>query len=161
MRLTGQGLATATLDQALGEHMPTFSPVVDEPHGHVMQRAARQAFEQAGIGPDDLDLCELQDTDSSSEILATEMVGLCAPGEGGRLAESGDSALGGRVPVNASGGLLSKGEPVGASALGQVYEIVNQLRERCGPRQVQGAQTGMTLALGAGGNCSTLVFQRV
>src|SRR6202034_4536218 len=81
VRLTGQGLATATLDQALGEHMPTFSPVVDEPHGHVMQRAARQAFEQAGIGPADLDVCELQDTDSSSEILATEMVGLCAPGE--------------------------------------------------------------------------------
>lgn len=160
VRLAGQGLATARLDQVHGEHMPTFSPVVDEPGDHVMRRAAQQAFAQAGLGPDDLDVCELQDTDSSSEILAAEMVGLCPVGEGGRLAETGESALGGRIPVNPSGGLLSKGEPVGASALGQVYEIVNQLRDRCGPRQVQGARTGLTLALGAGGNCSTLVFQR-
>jgi acetyl-CoA acetyltransferase len=161
VRLAGQGLATATLDQALGEHMPTFSPVVDTPYDHVMKRAAHKAYEQAGLGPDDLDVVELQDTDSSSEILATEMVGLCAPGDGGRLAERGESALGGRIPVNPSGGLLSKGEPVGASGLGQVYEVVNQLRGRCGPRQVDGARLGMTLALGAGGNCSTLIFERV
>ena len=81
-------------------------------------------------------------------------------GEGGALVESGATRLGGRLPVNPSGGLLSKGEPVGASALGHVYEIANQLRGRCGPRQVQGARTGLTHALGAGGNCSVMVLQR-
>jgi acetyl-CoA C-acetyltransferase len=68
--------------------------------------------------------------------------------------------LGGRLPVNPSGGLLSKGEPVGASALGHVYEIANQLRGRCGARQVPGARTGLTHALGAGGNCSVMILQR-
>jgi acetyl-CoA acetyltransferase len=160
VKLIGQGLCTAGIDQAIGEHMPTFSPITDEPPSHVMKRAADQAYEAAGVGPHDLDVLELQDTDSSSEIIATEQVGLCAPGEGGQLVESGDTSLGGRTPVNPSGGLLSKGEPVGASALGQVYEIVQQLRGRCGPRQVPGARTGMTLALGAGGNCSTLILQR-
>jgi acetyl-CoA acetyltransferase len=108
---------------------------------------------------DDLDVAELQDTDSSSEIIATEQIGLCAPGEGGPLVESGATSLGGRIPVNPSGGLLSKGEPVGASGLGQVYEIVRQLRGRCGERQVEAARTGMTLAVGAGGNCSVMIFQ--
>ena len=84
-------------------------------------------------------LVELQDTDSATEIIATEELGLCAVGEGGALVESGATRLGGRIPVNPSGGLLSKGEPVGASGLGQVYEVVNQLRGRCGARQVERA----------------------
>jgi acetyl-CoA acetyltransferase len=160
VRLIGRGLATAALDQPIGEHMPTFSPVVEAPRDHVMARASAAAYSEAGIGPEDLDVAELQDTDSSSEILATEHIGLCPPGEGGPLVESGATSLGGRMPVNPSGGLLSKGEPVGASALGQVYEIVRQLRGLCGPRQVDGARTGLTMALGAGGNCSTMIFQR-
>lgn len=156
--LIGQGLRTAHRSQAIGEHMPTDSPVADTVAG-VTRRAAEEAFARAGIGPEDLDLCELQDTDAGSEIIATEEIGLCAPGEGGPLVESGATRLGGRVPVNPSGGLLSKGEPVGASGLGQVYEAVNQLRGRCGPRQVQDARTALTHALGAGGNCSVLIFQ--
>ena len=158
--LIGQGLATAALDQAIGEHMPMFSPAVDTPSEHVMRRAANLAYSEAGVGPDDLDVAELQDTDVFTEILATEQVGLCADGEGGELVADGATSLGGRIPVNPSGGLLSKGEPVGASALGQVYEIVRQLRGLCGARQVEGARTGMTMALGAGGNCSSLIFQR-
>jgi len=158
VRLLGQGLKTAARTQAIGEHMPTDSPIADDVS--VTRRAALQAFERAGVGPEDLDVIELQDTDAGTEIIATEQLGLCGVGEGGALAESGATRLGGRLPVNPSGGLLSKGEPVGASALGQAYEIANQLRGRCGARQVPGARTGLTHALGAGGNCSVLVLQR-
>lgn len=158
--LAGYGLRTATRDQAIGEHMPLFSPV-ERAHGSVTRRASEAAYAMAGLGPDDVDLAEVQDTDSGSEILATEELGLCARGEGGFLVESGASTIGGRIPVNPSGGLLSKGEPVGASALGQVFEVVNQLRGRAGSRQVEGARVGLTHALGAGGNCSVLLFRRV
>jgi acetyl-CoA acetyltransferase len=158
VRILGQGLKTAARAQAIGEHMPTDSPIADDVS--VTRRAALQAFERAGIGPEDLDVVELQDTDAGTEIISTEQLGLCAVGEGGPFAESGATRLGGAIPVNPSGGLLSKGEPVGASALGQVYEIANQLRGRCGARQVPDARTGLTHALGAGGNCSVLVLQR-
>jgi acetyl-CoA acetyltransferase len=158
VRIIGQGLKTARRAQAIGEHMPTDSPVEDDVS--VTRRASLQAYERAGLGPGDLDLVELQDTDAGTEIITTDQIGLCAEGEGGALAESGATRIGGRLPVNPSGGLLSKGEPVGASALGQVYEIANQLRARCGPRQVEGARTGLTHALGAGGNCSVLILQR-
>jgi acetyl-CoA acetyltransferase len=158
VRIIGQGLRTTRRAQAIGEHMPTDSPVAaDEP---VTARAAAEAYAQAGLGPEDVDVVELQDTDSGAEIINSELLGLCARGEGGPLLESGATRLGGRLPINPSGGLLSKGEPVGASALGQVFEITGQLRGRCGPRQVEGARTGLTHALGAGGNCSVLVLQR-
>jgi acetyl-CoA acetyltransferase len=158
VRILGQGLKTAARAQAIGEHMPTDSPIADDVS--VTRRAALQAYERAGAGPEDLDVVELQDTDAGTEIIATEQLGLCAVGEGGPFAASGATRLGGAIPVNPSGGLLSKGEPVGASALGQVYEIANQLRGRCGARQVPDARTGLTHALGAGGNCSVLVLQR-
>lgn len=160
VRLRGHGLKTALRGQAIGEHMPTDSPVVEGVES-VTRRAANRAYQMAGIGPGDLDVVELQDTDSGTEIISTEDLGLCQPGEGGALAESGATRIGGRIPVNPSGGLLSKGEPVGASGLGQVFEIVNQLRDRCGARQVPEARLGLTHALGAGGNCSVLVFERV
>ena len=116
VRVIGQGLRTARRAQAIGEHMPTDSPVApDEP---VTARAAGEAYGQAGVGPEDLDLVELQDTDSGGEIINSELLGLCARGEGGPLVQSGATRLGAKLPVNASGGLLSKGEPVGASALG-------------------------------------------
>jgi acetyl-CoA acetyltransferase len=159
VRLIGHGLKTATRRQSIGEHMPTDAPAGDGVES-VTRRAAAQPYERAGVGPDDLDVVELQDTDSGTEIIATEELGLCARGEGGRLVESGATRLGGRTPVNPSGGLLSKGEPVGASGLGQVFEIVNQLRGRCGPRQVPDARIGLTHTLGAGGNCCTLLFER-
>jgi len=159
VRIAGQGLRTAMRSQAIGEHMPTDSPMGDDIP--VTTRAAHEAYEKAGIGPEDLDVVELQDTDSGMEIINSELLGLCGPGEGGPLVESGATRIGGRLPVNPSGGLLSKGEPVGASALGQVFEVVSQLRGRCGPRQVEGARVGLTHALGAGGNCSVTVLERV
>lgn len=159
VRLIGQGLRTAARGQVIGEHMPTASLVGDAGE-HVTARAAHAAYEQAGLGPADLDVVECQDTDSGTEIISTEQLGLCEVGAGGPLVESGATSLGGRLPVNPSGGLLSKGEPVGASALGQVYEIVRQLQGRCGPRQVPGARIGLTHTLGAGGNASVLIFER-
>jgi hypothetical protein len=106
--------------------------------------AATAAFEEAGLGPADLDVVECQDTDAARELLSYEEIGLCDPGGSAELLESGATALGGRLPVNPSGGLLSKGEPLGASALGQVVELVRQLRGECGPRQVEGAQVALS-----------------
>ncbi len=159
VRIIGQGLRTARRAQAIGEHMPTDSSV--EPDDSVTRRAARDAYERAGLAPADIDVAEVQDTDAGNEIIATEELGFCEPGGGGPLVESGATRLGGRLPVNPSGGLLSKGEPVGASGLGQVFEVVEQLRGRCGARQVAGARIGLTHALGAGGNCSVVLFERV
>ena len=119
--------------------------------------AARDAYEQAGLGPDDLDVVECQDTDAARELLAWEELGLCRPGEQSALLASGAHALGGRRPVNPSGGLLSKGEPLGASAIGQVVELVTQLRGHAGARQVDGARTGLAHTVGRGANASAVI----
>lgn len=121
-------------------------------------RAARDAFEQAGVGPEDVDVVECQDTDAGSELIAYRDLGLCEPGDEAALLRSGATALGGPIPVNPSGGLLSKGEPLGASGLGQIHELVNQLRGRCGPRQVAGAAVGLGHVMGAGHNASVVVL---
>jgi acetyl-CoA acetyltransferase len=123
-------------------------------------RAAGLAYEDAGIGPADLDLVECQDTDSASELIAYSELGLCDAGKEAALLRSGDTAAGGRIPVNMSGGLLSKGEPLGASALGQVHELVQQLRGRADSRQVEGAAVGIGHVMGAGGSCAVTVLSR-
>jgi acetyl-CoA acetyltransferase len=120
--------------------------------------AARDAFEEAGLGPGDLDVVECQDTDAARELLSYEELGLCEPGGSAALLDSGATGLGGRLPVNPSGGLLSKGEPLGASALGQVVELVRQLRSVCGPRQVAGARTALSHTVGRGANASVVIL---
>lgn len=122
--------------------------------------AANDAYEQAGLGPDDLDVVECQDTDAARELLAWEELGLCRPGEQSSLLASGAHALGGRRPVNPSGGLLSKGEPLGASAIGQVVELVMQLRGDAGDRQVPGARVGLSHTVGRGANASAVIVTR-
>jgi acetyl-CoA acetyltransferase len=124
------------------------------------QRAARQAYEEAGIGPGDLDVVECQDTDAGSELLAYRDLLLCEPGGEAGLLRSGATALGGRLPVNPSGGLLSKGEPLGASGLGQVHEVVTQLRGQAGRRQVSRARVGLCHVMGAGHNAAVVVLNR-
>jgi acetyl-CoA acetyltransferase len=117
-----------------------------DPHdwkAHVGRRAAIAAYEQAGIGAEEISLAEVHDATAVGEVIQTECLGLCALGEGGRLAESGETTLGGRRPVNVSGGLESKGHPIGATGLGQIYELVTQLRGRAGARQVEGARIGI------------------
>ncbi|NIB41605.1 thiolase family protein [Pseudomaricurvus alkylphenolicus] len=105
--------------------------------------AAQRAYEAAGIGPTELDLVELHDASAPSEILAYEYLGLCDKGEGGAWVEQGFTTLGGRLPVNTSGGLLRKGHPIGASGAGQIVELTQQLRGRAGARQVEGARTAL------------------
>ena len=121
---------------------------------------AAQAYERSGLGPQDIDCFEVQDTDAFCEIEIYEELQLCALGEGGVLAESGRTQIDGDRPVNMSGGLISKGEPVGASHLGQVVELVAQLRGQSGPRQVTQAQVGLAHVLGAGGNCAVTILKR-
>ena len=116
-------------------------------------RAARQAYEGAGLGPGDLDVIELHDCFSVAEILEYEALGLCKAGEGGRLISEGVTELGGRLPVNTDGGLLAKGHPLGATGLGMIAEIVSQLRGEAGPRQVPGARVGLTCNIGMWSAC--------
>lgn len=111
-------------------------------------RSCRSAYEQAGIGPEDLDVAECHDAFTISEILHYEAMGLCPVGEGGRLVQEGETALGGRIPVNPSGGLLSRGHPVGATGLAQILEIVTQLRQEAGSRQVENAKVGLAQCMG-------------
>jgi acetyl-CoA acetyltransferase len=111
---------------------------------------AREAYEEAGVGPSDLSLVELHDASAPAEIMAYESIGLCPKGEGGRLVADGATRLGGRIPVSTSGGLLRKGHPIGATGLAQVVEITEQLQGRAGARQVAGARVG--LCHNGGGN---------
>ena len=113
-------------------------------------RAAAAAYEIAGLGPDDIDVAEVHDAFTIGELMYYEALGFCAPGDGGRLVDEGATEIGGRIPVNPSGGLLSKGHPVGATGVAQIVEIVNQLRGNCGPRQIAGARIGLTHCTGGG-----------
>jgi len=115
--------------------------------------AAKQAYEAAGMGPGDLSCVELHDASAPSEISAYEYLGLCAPGEGPRLIEDRETYLGGRIPVNVSGGLLRKGHPIGATGCAQIVELTEQLRGVSGARQVQGAR--WALAHNGGGAIGT------
>ncbi|MBW2288045.1 MAG: thiolase family protein [Deltaproteobacteria bacterium] len=113
----------------------------DEPD--TVQLSSREAYEEAGLGPQDIDVVEVHDASAPAEIIAYEQLGLCAPGEGGAHVASGASRLGGRQPVNTSGGLLRKGHPVGATGLAQIVELTEQLQGRSGKRQVEGARIAM------------------
>ena len=109
----------------------------------VFERGIKEAYESAGIGPENLSLVELHDASAPSEIIHTEYLGLCAKGGGGPLVESGATRLGGRIPVSTSGGLLRKGHPIGATGVAQIVELTEQLQGRSGKRQVQGAKVGL------------------
>lgn len=118
-----------------------------------VERAAAKAYEQAGVGPDDLDVIELHDAAAPAELMTYEELGLCSAGDAPALLRSGETTLGGRRVVNPSGGLLAKGHPIGATGCGQLVELADQLRGRCGPRQVEGAR--VALAENGGGFLGT------
>src|SRR3954453_19260847 len=160
----GVGLASARLrshlpGSVLGEATP-LSGIDDTEITPPSTLAVRDAYEEAGIGPDDVDVVECQDTDAARELLAWQELGLCEPGEQRAILDAGDAALGGRRPVNPSGGLLSKGEPLGASGLGQVVELVEQLRGDAGARQVKGARVGLAHTVVRGANASAVLLSR-
>ena len=119
------------------------------------ERAAAAAYRQAGKNPADVDVVELHDCFTIAEIVATEGLGFFEPGSGGTAAEKGWTSLGGKIPVNPSGGLKAKGHPIGATGAAQIAEITTQLRGEAGARQVDGARTGLTHTLG--GNTATVL----
>jgi acetyl-CoA acetyltransferase len=127
----------------------------------VTRRAAKEAYEMAGIGPNDISLVELHDCFATAEILHYENLGLCKDGEAGRMIDDGDVALGGRIPVNVSGGLLSKGHPLGATGIANIYEVSTHLRGEADKRQVEGARFGMTHVIGLGSACGIHILEKV
>jgi len=132
----------------------------------VSRRAAQQAWDITGYGPEDIDLIEMHDCFTIAEIVRLEGLGVVPVGEGGRWAENGDTAIGGKLPVNASGGLLSRGHPVGATGVAQICELTWQLSGRAGQRQVDDANTGLAYCKGGtvsgtdGGSVTVLVVSR-
>jgi acetyl-CoA acyltransferase len=133
--------------------MPDFNAVT--------RMAAKAAYEQAGLGPEDVNLVELHDCFATAELVHYENLGLCADGEAGRMIDDGETALGGRIPVNVSGGLLSKGHPLGATGIANIYEITTHLRGEAGARQVEGARIGLTHVVGMGSACAIHVLEKV
>ena len=121
----------------------------NETDQHITAKAARRAYERAGVGPEDMDVAEVHDATAMGEIMQVENLGFCDFGDGGAAAERGDTQLGGRVPVNPSGGLECKGHPIGATGLCQIYELTMQLRGEAGARQVERAR--LAIAENGGG----------
>ena len=159
VRLAAAVLRSHLPGAVLSESTP-LAGLVDDTVVAPTTLAVRDAYEAAGVGPEDLDVVECQDTDAARELLSYEELGLCAPGGAADLLDSGATHLGGHLPVNPSGGLLSKGEPLGASALGQVVELVRQLRGEAGPRQVAGARVALSHTVGRGANAGVVVLTR-
>jgi acetyl-CoA C-acetyltransferase len=153
VRIRGSGLATASM--ALADRAdPAF---LDAVHA-----SAVRAYEMAGVDPGDIQVAEVHDCFAIAEICCIEALGLVERGLGGRAAPSGETALGGRIPVNTSGGLKSKGHPVGATGIAQAIEIFEQLRGEAGKRQVRGARLGLAQNMGGSGASSVVhVFERV
>lgn len=129
-------------------------------------RGAKLAYEMAGLGPEDLDVAEVHDAFTIAELMYYEAFGLCEQGGGYALLSSGATSLGGAIPVNPSGGLLSRGHPIGATGVAQAVEVTRQLQDRAGGHQVEGARVGLTHATGGGiagvdhGACSIHIFVR-
>ena len=124
------------------------------------RKAAKEAYEMAGLGAEDIDLVELHDCFATAEMLHYENLGLCEDGEAGRLIDEGEVELGGRVPVNVSGGLLSKGHPLGATGIANIYEVCTHLRGEAGERQVEGAKIGLTHVIGLGSACGIHILEK-
>jgi acetyl-CoA acetyltransferase len=168
---TGDGAAAAILVSAEKAKQNTAKPIkvaasvlTSDPYTErdltmpdvntLTKNAAKQAYEKAGLGPKDLNLVELHDCFATAELLHYENLGLCGEGEAGRMIDEGRTAIGGDVPVNASGGLLSKGHPLGATGVANIFEIVTHLRGQAGGRQVEGAKVGLAHVIGLGSACT-------
>jgi acetyl-CoA acetyltransferase len=144
-----------------GKYMTGFRDMTTP---EITVRGAKQAYEEAGIGPNDVDVAEVHDAFTIAELLYYEALGFCDKGDAAKLLEDGETSIGGRIPVNPSGGLLSKGHPIGATGTAQIAEVVRQLRGQCGDRQVEGAKVALTHCTGGGisgfdhGACSIHMF---
>jgi acetyl-CoA acetyltransferase len=121
--------------------------------------AADAAYEQAGVGPDDLDLVELHDCFATAEMLHYDNLRLCEPGGAGDFIDSGKPFRDGSLPVNVSGGLLSKGHPIGATGIANIYEVATHLRGEAGDRQIAGAKVGLTHVIGLASACAVHILE--
>src|SRR5699024_1496054 len=156
------GRAVEIVGQSMVTDMPsTFEDesVISIVGADMTRTAARRVYEQAGIGPEDLDVIELHDCFSTNELITYEALGLCAEGEGGALVDEGATTYGGRWVVNPSGGLISKGHPLGATGLAQTAEMTWQLRGDAEGRQVGGARAALAHNIGLGGAVVVTAFQ--
>jgi acetyl-CoA acetyltransferase len=151
----------------LAQAMTTDTPATFESRsmmqlvGYDMARAAAQrVYEAAGVGPQDIDVCELHDCFAQNELITYEALGFCEEGGAERFVEAGDNTYGGAIVTNPSGGLLSKGHPLGATGLAQCFELTQQLRERAGPRQVEGARLALQHNLGLDGAAVVTLYGR-
>lgn len=159
-----EGRAVEILAQALTTDTPETlegTSMIDVVGAPLTRAAAGQVFAASGLGIDDVDVIELHDCFSINEILTYEALGMCEPGGGGALVESGETTYGGRWVVNPSGGLISKGHPLGATGLAQCTELTWQLRGEAGPRQVAGATVALQHNLGLGGACVVTLLRAV
>jgi len=153
VRILAQAMTTDTAS--------TFGKSMISLVGADMAKAAADAvYAQAGVGPEDIDVCELHDCFAHNELISYEALGFCAPGEAARFVADGDNTYGGKVVTNPSGGLLSKGHPLGATGLAQCYELTQQLRGKAEARQVDGARLGLQHNLGLGGACVVTLYGR-
>ena len=159
VRFAGGALRSHLPGSVLGEATP-MSGIDDVGIKPPSMLAAEAAYEEAGLGPEDLDVVECQDTDAARELLGYEELHLCERGGSAALLESGATEPGGKLPVNPSGGLLAKGEPLGASSLGQVVELTQQLRGTAGARQVDGARVALAHTVGRGANAAVVILTR-
>ena len=155
VKMTGQSMTTDFPSSFEGK---TMMQIVGS---DMSQAAANDLYEKTGIGPDDVDVVELHDCFTSNEIITYEALQLTEEGGSEQFVSDGDNTYGGKVVVNPSGGLLSKGHPLGATGLGQCAELVWQLRGEAGPRQVEGARVGLQHNLGLGGACVVSLYQKV
>ncbi len=136
----------------------TSAPPLDEDVSPTVY-AAKAAYEEAGIGPEDIDIAQLQDTDAGAEIIHMAETGLCADGEQEKLLADGATEIHGSLPINTDGGLIANGEPIGASGLRQMHELVRQLRGEAGERQVPGnPRVGLAQVYGAPGTASATIL---
>jgi acetyl-CoA acetyltransferase len=159
VRVAAAELRSHLSGSVLGEHTP-LSGLGDDAVAPPTTQAARAAFTRAGVGPSEIDVAEVQDTDAARELLSLEELGLVPAGGSGAWIRSGGGGPGSALPVNVSGGLLSKGEPLGASALGQIVELTWQLRGSAGPRQVPTARWALAHTVGRGANASVVLLCR-
>ena len=150
--ITGTGQASDTISLHSRQSLTSLRATIE---------ASRTAYKMAGIEPDDVDVAEVHDCFTIAEIMAIEDLGFCEKGLGGKVTEEGETAIGGRIPINTSGGLKGKGHPVGATGIAQAVEIVQQLRGEAGKRQVGGAEIGLTHNVGgSGGTAVVHIFKR-
>ncbi|PHR62258.1 MAG: lipid-transfer protein [Robiginitomaculum sp.] len=152
--ISAQSMTTDTPETFAGIDMMTVAGL------EMTRSAANNVYEQAGIGPSDIDVIELHDCFAQNELITYEGLGLCETGQAQKFIADGDNTYGGRFVTNPSGGLLSKGHPLGATGLAQCYELTHQLRGTAGARQVEGARIGLQHNIGLGGACVVTLYQK-